>query len=70
MFTGPLSSKGCPSVARVRFAGMCLPSRCLTRHNNKECKFACSICNNTEHLHFRIDCLFIQYTILSYFQFE
>jgi hypothetical protein len=27
--TGPLPSSGCPSVAFVRFAGLCLPSRCL-----------------------------------------
>jgi hypothetical protein len=30
VLTGPLPSNGRPSVAHVRFAGMCFPSRCLT----------------------------------------
>jgi hypothetical protein len=29
MSTGPLLRNGCPSVAHVHFAGMCLPSHCL-----------------------------------------
>jgi hypothetical protein len=34
MFTGRLPSSGHPSVARVRFTGICLPSRCLEMGHN------------------------------------